>query len=179
MAATLIDLDALLAAVGACQVAARPIASDKGDIIKRQAGKPSSRQEESDQEDSHEDWVEAVSGSKDSGDKKSDSRLSDIVQDTEQRLQDIKQTLQKLAEQVSELQQAQKANEDIQKQALIKMMPAMPSCPDHSIISYGNQFGHGVKCTLCQTNVFRRSRAIDGSVNDVTIQLQRWVALVR
>ena len=169
MASTLIDLDALLLAVAACQVAVRPIASDKGKV-KPQGSKPSSSREESDSEVSNEDWVEAGSDAKESSDKTSSSSLNDDKKDTEQRLQAIKQTLQELAEQVRQLQDGQKTNKGMtgaEKQALIKMMPVMASCHDHHIVSYGNQFGHGVKCIICQTKVFQRCCASDISIKSV------------
>ena len=166
MASTLIDLDALLLAVVACQVAVRPIASDKGKV-KPQGSKPSSSREESDSEVSNEDWVEAGSDAKESSDKMSSGSLNDDMKDTEQRLQGIKQTLQKLAEQVRQLQDGQKTNKgmtDAEKQALIKMMPVKDSCHDHRIVCYGNQFGHGVKCITCQTKVFKHRGASNISI---------------
>jgi len=159
MAATVVDLDSLMAAIALCRTATQTTEEEDS----RPEGKPSARKgkhasstgcdNDDDGASSEEDWVEA------------DAKAAPHQHRRElQLLEDIKLSVQKLTLDVKALKKERQRShntsassvkdKELEKDILSGMFPTT-SCGHSTKIFYGNEFGHGLKCADCSIKVFR------------------------
>jgi hypothetical protein len=174
MAATLVDLDTLMAAIALCRTATQTQTSDEA---VGQEHKPAGKgkhassagcdgDDATDRASSDEEWVEADPT----------AALSDRDRRREvQLLEDIKHSVEKLPRQVVALKKRQQSNDksassmkdkESEKVVLSGMFPPT-GCKHEAKLFYGNQFGHGVKCADCNIKVFRQKNS------DISIKVPR------